>query len=81
MKVTAEEIYEALKNDFGFVNSNGYITFNLKDFRIIVEQNNVVGNIIEEWLAKWMAEKGFEHIHNHKQASPDFQGWSITSWI
>lgn len=72
MKVTAEEIYKALKNDFGFVNSNGYITFNLKDFRIIVEQNNVVGNIIEEWLAKWMAEKGFEHIHNHKQASPDF---------
>uniref|UniRef100_A0AB33IXK6 NgoBV family restriction endonuclease n=1 Tax=Prevotella sp. GTC17254 TaxID=3236794 RepID=A0AB33IXK6_9BACT len=68
----AERIFNALKNDFGFEGAEGKITFNLKDFRIIVEQNNIVGNILEEWLAKWMVDKGIAHIHNHKQESPDF---------
>ena len=68
----AEELYKALKEDFGFEGATGSIRFNLKDYEIKVEQNNVVGNILEEWLAKWMKSKGIAHIHNHKQASPDF---------
>lgn len=72
IKYTAEQIYEALKDEFKFVGADGYIKFNLRDFNITVEQNNVVGNILEEWLAKWMNDKGIENIHNHKQASPDF---------
>lgn len=72
MKVSAEDIYNALINDFGFINAEGEITFRLNDFNIIVEQNNVVGNIIEEWLAKWFDSKGFDNIHNHRQAAPDF---------
>lgn len=71
-KYTAEQIYEALKDEFKFVGADGYIKFNLRDFHITVEQNNVIGNILEEWLAKWMNDKGIENIHNHKQASPDF---------
>ncbi|MCQ2198262.1 MAG: NgoBV family restriction endonuclease [Paludibacteraceae bacterium] len=71
-KVTAEEIFDALRNEFTFVGTEGYIKFNLRDFDIVVEQNNVVGNILEEWLAKWFTEKNFENIHNHKQCSPDF---------
>lgn len=72
MKVTAEDIYNALMDEFHIVNAEGEITFRLNDFNIIVEQNNVVGNIIEEWLAKWFNEKGFDNIHNKKQAAPDF---------
>lgn len=72
LKVTSEEIYRSLKEDFKFVGADGSIRFNLRDYDIIVEQNNVVGNILEEWLAKWFTSKGFEHIHNKKQSSPDF---------
>lgn len=68
----AEIIYRELMDDFGFKDATGAITAKLKDFGIIVEQNNIVGNVLEEWLAKWMVEKGITHIHNHKQASPDF---------
>lgn len=72
MKVTAEQIYSALKDEFKFVGADGFIKFNLRDFDIVVEQNNVVGNILEEWLAKWMDNKGFDNIHNPGQSSPDF---------
>lgn len=46
--------------------------FNLKDYGITVEQNNVVGNILEEWLGKWMTSNGITHRHNERQSSPDF---------
>ena len=68
----AEKVYRALMKDFGFQGASGKIVFTLKDYPITVEQNNVVGNILEEWLDKWLTENGIEHIHNHKQASPDF---------
>ena len=68
----AERIYQLLKDDFHFESSSGKISFNLRDFHITVEQNNIVGNILEEWLAKWLDSKGIPNIHNLKQASPDF---------
>jgi len=71
-KISAEQLFNALQNDFGFVNADGEISFRLKTFQITVEQNNVVGNILEEWLAKWMRAKDFDFIHNPKQSSPDF---------
>ena len=68
----AEKLYNALQEDFGLGGATGSIRFNLKDYEIVVEQNNVVGNILEEWLDKWMTSNGFEHIHNERQESPDF---------
>ena len=67
-----ENLYQALQREFGFEGATGSIKFNLNDFQITVEQNNVVGNILEEWLDKWMTSKGIAHIHNEQQASPDF---------
>ena len=67
-----EQVFKALNDDFGFEGAQGSIKFNLKDYEITVEQNNVVGNILEEWIDKWMTSKGIVHIHNEKQASPDF---------
>lgn len=90
MKLTAEEIYHKLKSDFKFIGADGYIRFNLRDYDIVVEQNNVVGNILEEWLAKWLDSQGIENIHNQRQASPDFwldkeksnEGWlEVKSFI
>lgn len=68
----ADRLYHALQEDFGFGGATGSIQFNLKDYQITVEQNNVVGNILEEWLDKWMTSQGIPHIHNPKQSSPDF---------
>ncbi|MBO5989137.1 MAG: NgoBV family restriction endonuclease [Paludibacteraceae bacterium] len=69
---SAEKLYIALRDEFGFENAKGSISFNLNNYQITVEQNNVIGNILEEWLDKWMTHKGIDHIHNEKQASPDF---------
>lgn len=68
----AEIVYKKLMDNFGFKDATGEISARLKDFTIRVEQNNIVGNVLEEWLAKWMVANGIPHIHNHKQASPDF---------
>ena len=68
----AEIIFEKLCNDFGLKGANGSIKFHLKDFEITVEQNNIVGNILEEWLAKWLKQNNIPHEYNHGQSSPDF---------
>lgn len=68
----AENVFYALRDDFGLKDATGKITFSLKDYAITVKQNNVVGNILEEWLADWLESRHIPHIHNHKQASPDF---------
>lgn len=67
-----DKLYKFLSEDFNLEGAKGSIRFNLNDYEITVEQNNVVGNILEEWLDKWMTSKGIPHIHNKKQASPDF---------
>lgn len=68
----ADRIYQLLIEDFGFDGATGSVQFNLKDFGITVEQNNIIGNILEEWLAKWLISKNIPNIHNQAQASPDF---------
>lgn len=68
----AEQVFNALNDDFNFEGAEGSLKFNLRDYEIIVEQNNVVGNILEEWLAKWLASHGIYARHNHGQSSPDF---------
>lgn len=68
----AESVYTKLIESFGLKGSRGRIIFTLKDISIVVEQNNVVGNILEEWLAEWMTKSGILHVHNTGQSSPDF---------
>ncbi len=68
----AQHIYAKLINDFGFKGSIGEIIFTLKDISLVVSQNNVVGNILEEWLDRWMTENNIPHKHNEGQSSPDF---------
>ena len=45
----SERLYQALVEDFGMEGATGSVRFNLRDFGITVEQNNIVGNILEEW--------------------------------
>ncbi len=72
VKLSAEDIYKRLRDDFGFNGAKGSVRFSLGDFKIKVEQNNIIGNILEEWLGKWMSKEGIAHIHNERQSSPDF---------
>ena len=67
----AQSLYNKLK-EFQFENAQGSVRFNIKDFNIIVEQNDIIGNIVEEWLGKWMNDQGIPNLHNEKQESPDF---------
>lgn len=71
MKTTIENIYNVLKDELAKDNT-GKIQFTLADVSITVKQNNVVGNIIEEWLDSWLSEHDFDHRYNHGQCSPDF---------
>ena len=68
----SEILYKALVEDFGIEGAQGTVKFNLRNYGITVDQNNIIGNILEEWLDKWMTSKGIVHIHNEKQTSPDF---------
>lgn len=68
----AEDFYQKLIDGFGFKGATGNIMFTLKDIAIVVNQNNVVGNILEEWIEKWMQENNVPHRHNKGQTSPDF---------
>ncbi len=71
MRTTIENVYQVLKRELSEDNK-GKITFKLADVEIVVKQNNVVGNIVEEWLDRWLIEHDFDHIYNHGQCSPDF---------
>lgn len=68
----SEKLYKTLAEEFGMEGATGSLNFRLRDFGITVEQNNIVGNILEEWLDKWMTSRGIVHVHNPAQSSPDF---------
>lgn len=68
----AEELYRCLMEEMGFKGAKGEIAFTLKGISLVVKQNNVVGNILEEWLEEWMRKVGIPHRHNKGQSSPDF---------
>lgn len=71
MKTTIENVFNVLQNELAQDNK-GKIQFTLADVSITVKQNNVVGNIIEEWIDSWLSEHDFDHIYNQGQCSPDF---------
>lgn len=68
----AQEIYSELIDNFQILSAEGYISFCLKDISIRVKENDVVGNILEEWLYKWLCENSFDVRHNTSQSAPDF---------
>lgn len=49
-KLTPEEVYHRLLDDYDIKSIDGKIQFMLGDVDIIVKQKDVVGNIVQEWL-------------------------------
>lgn len=71
MRTTIDHVFNVLREELENDNT-GKISFKLAQVEITVKQNNVVGNIIEEWLDSWLTQHDFDHIYNHGQCSPDF---------
>jgi type II restriction enzyme len=70
--MSAQQVYDKLLNESDILHAAGSISFSLNGVSIRVKERNVVGNILEEWLYKWLQEKGFNVIHNTTQNPPDF---------
>jgi hypothetical protein len=74
MKLTAEQLYKKLVNDYKLVGQKGRITFKLKDITVEVETKDTVGNLIQEWIRAWMTKEKIEFTPPpHSQDFPDFQ--------
>jgi len=69
----AEELFEKLQQG-NVIGLQGKSDACFGDFPIDFEKNRdyIVGNILEEWLGKWMDSRGIPNIHNERQESPDF---------
>ena len=58
MKLTADQVYQKLLEDFKIYEVQGQIKFYLGDVDIIVKARDVVGNIMQEWLEGWLKKNG-----------------------
>lgn len=72
MRLTANEVYDKLLNEDKILTAKGQIKFYLGNVDIVVKQKDVVGNIIQEWLAGWLNSKGIDYaINPNTQMPPD----------
>lgn len=72
-KLTPEEIYRRLLEDYDIKSLDGKIRFFLGDVDIIVKQKDVVGNIVQEWLEGWFQKRGIAYLSSdNPQLPPDF---------
>lgn len=70
---SAQTIYKRLIEEDHIKEVAGQISFTLAEVDIIVKQRDVVGNIIQEWLAGWMTAKGISYrLGENSQMPPDF---------
>ena len=70
MKLTAEEVYRKLLEDFKIYEVQGQIKFYLGDVDIIVKARDVVGNIMQEWLEGWLRKNDIEYLPNENTQMP-----------
>ena len=72
MKLTADQVYQKLLEDFKIYEVQGQIKFYLGDVDIIVKARDVVGNIMQEWLEGWLKKNDIEYSPNdNTQMPPD----------
>ncbi|EKT3958192.1 NgoBV family restriction endonuclease [Flavobacterium psychrophilum] len=73
MKLTGQELYSKLVDDYKIIGESGVINFSLKDLTISIETKDTVGNLLQEWLKAWMMKEKVEFEENtNSQIFPDF---------
>ena len=70
MKLTADQVYQKLLEDFKIYEVKGQIKFYLGDVDIIVKARDVVGNIMQEWLEGWLRKNDIEYCPNENTQMP-----------
>lgn len=53
MKLTAEELYQKLVNEYKLIGEVGNIKFTVKDLSILIKTKDSVGSLLQEWLKAW----------------------------
>ena len=72
MKVSAQELYRRLTEDYQIIGQKGVINFTLKDLTVSIESKDTVGNLIQDWLVQWMKREQFSFEQNpSSQTFPD----------
>ena len=73
MKLTSQQLFHKLVNEYKIIGEKGQINFTLKDLTIAVETKDTIGNLIQEWLKAWMFQNNIEFGNApHSQDFPDF---------
>jgi|SRR5665648_85527 len=73
MKLTGQELYSKLVDDYKIIGETGVINFSLKNLVIAIETKDTVGNLLQEWLKAWMMQEKIEFQENtNSQVFPDF---------
>jgi hypothetical protein len=73
MKITGEELFRKLVDDYKIIGEQGVINFSLKGLTISIETKDTVGNLLQEWLKAWMMIEKIEFEENtNSQTFPDF---------
>jgi type-2 restriction enzyme nlaIV len=71
--MNASDIYNKLLDDDKILSQKGEIKFNFANISITVKQKDVIGNIIQEWLAGWLSKNKIPYLPNpNSQMPPDF---------
>ena len=73
MKLTAEEVYHKLVDDYKIKEKKGHIEFNLGEVSIVATTRDSIGNLIQNWVKEWLKREGVDAEENpNTQAAPDF---------
>ncbi len=72
MKVSANQLFKKLVEEYHLIGQTGIIQFTLKDLTIKIETKDTIGNLIQEWLKEWMKKEKIEFEENtNSQTFPD----------
>jgi len=72
MKVSAQELYRRLTEEYQIIGQKGVINFTLKDLTVSIESKDTIGNLIQDWLVQWMKREQFSYEQNpSSQTFPD----------
>ena len=73
MKLSAQELYNKLINEYKIIGEKGSIKFTLKDLSITVQTKDTIGNLIQEWLKAWLVSNNISFsLKPNSQDFPDF---------
>lgn len=73
IKLTPNDVYYKLLEDYNIKSLEGKIRFFLGDVNIVVKQKDVIGNIIQEWLEGWFKKRNILYLpSDNPQLPPDF---------